>query len=70
MLAHGSVTAALKTDISLLRTKRGDSERAASVRDFHGLRLSWVTIALTGGVPLELVQKVTGHKTTDIVLKH
>ena len=28
------------------------------------------TIALTGGVPLELVQKVTGHKTTDIVLKH
>ena len=23
-----------------------------------------------GGVPLELVQKVTGHKTTDIVLKH
>jgi hypothetical protein len=23
-----------------------------------------------GGVPLELVQKVTGHKTTDVVLKH
>lgn len=66
----GSVTAALKTDSSLLRTKRSDSERAASVRDFHSLRVSWVTIALTGGVPLELVQKVTGHKTTDIVLKH
>jgi hypothetical protein len=29
-----------------------------------------VTLALTAGVPLELVQKVTGHKTTDIVLKH
>jgi len=27
-------------------------------------------MALTAGVPLELVQKVTGHKTTDIVLKH
>lgn len=66
----GSVTAALKTDMSLLRTKRNDSERAASVRDFHSLRVSWVTIALTGGVPLELVQKVTGHKTTDVVLKH
>jgi hypothetical protein len=25
---------------------------------------------LTAGVLLELVQKVTGHKTTDIVLKH
>jgi hypothetical protein len=24
----------------------------------------------TAGAPLELVQKVTGHKTTDIVLKH
>ncbi len=27
-------------------------------------------VALTAGVPLELVQKVTGHRTTDIVLKH
>ena len=29
-----------------------------------------LTLALTAGVPLELVQKVTGHKTADIVLKH
>jgi len=34
------------------------------------LRVTWVTLALMAGVPLELVQKVTGHKTTDIVLKH
>jgi hypothetical protein len=27
-------------------------------------------LALTAGVPLESLQKVTGHKTTDIVLKH
>jgi hypothetical protein len=40
------------------------------VRDFHSFRVTWVTLALTAGVPLELVQKVTGHKTTDIVLKH
>ena len=32
--------------------------------------MTWVTLALTAGVPLELVQKVTGHRTTDIVLKH
>jgi integrase len=44
--------------------------RRASVRDFHSFRVTWVTLALTAGVPLELVQKVTGHKTTDIVLKH
>ena len=37
---------------------------------FHSFRVTWVTLALTAGVPLELVQKVTGHKTTDIVLKH
>ena len=55
---------------SLLRVKREGSERRASVRDFHSLRVTWVTLALTAGVPLELVQKVTGHKTTDIVLKH
>jgi hypothetical protein len=32
--------------------------------------VSWVTVALTAGVPLEIVQRVTGHRTTDIVLKH
>jgi integrase len=42
----------------------------ASVWDFHSFRVTWVTLALTAGVPLELVQKVTGHKTTTIVLKH
>jgi integrase len=44
--------------------------RRASLRDFHSFRVTWVTLALTAGVPLELVQKVTGHRTTDIVLKH
>ena len=44
--------------------------RRAVVGDFHRFRVDWVTLALTAGVPLELVQKVTGHKTADIVLKH
>ena len=44
--------------------------RKASVRDFHSFRVTWVTVALTAGVPLEIVQKVTGHRTTAIVLKH
>jgi integrase len=50
--------------------KRKGGLRRASVRDLHSFRVTWVTLALTAGVPLELVQKVTGHKTTDIVLKH
>lgn len=48
----------------------GKGRNRASVRDFHSFRVTWVTLALTAGVPLELVQKVTGHKTTDIVMKH
>ena len=67
---RGSLTAALKSDDSLLRVKRTGSKRRASVRDFHSFRVTWVTLALTAGVPLELVQRVTGHKTTDVVLKH
>jgi integrase len=49
---------------------RTDGIRRASVRDFHSFRVSWVTLALTAGVPMEIVQRVTGHKTADIVVKH
>jgi hypothetical protein len=65
-----SVTALLKDDKGVLGAKREGGKRRASLRDFHSFRVTWVTLALTAGVPLELVQKVTGHKTTDIVLKH
>ncbi|MGC4074880.1 MAG: tyrosine-type recombinase/integrase [Nibricoccus sp.] len=44
--------------------------RKASVRDFHSFRVTWVTLALTAGVPLEIVKKVTGHRTAAIVMKH
>ena len=53
-----------------IHANRKDGLRRASVRDFHSYRVTWVTLALTAGVPLELVQKVTEHKTTDIVSKH
>ena len=53
-----------------IHVARKEGLRRASVRDFHSFRVTWVTLALTAGVPLELVQKMTGHKTTDIVLKH
>jgi integrase len=53
-----------------LQVARNHGLRRASVRDFHSLRVTWVTLALTAGVPLELVQKVTGHKTAAIVMRH
>ena len=37
------MTAVLKGDNSLLRVKREDGGRRASVRDFHSLRVTWVT---------------------------
>lgn len=42
----------------------------ASVRDFHALRTTWITLALMQGLPLELVQTVTGHATAGIVMQH
>lgn len=65
-----SVSAKLRADAIILGSKRDNGQRRASVRDFHSFRVTWVTLALNAGVPLELVQKVTGHKTTEIVLKH
>jgi integrase len=53
-----------------IHAERKSGLRRASIRDFHSFRVTWVTLALTAGIPLELVQKVTGHKTAEIVLKH
>jgi hypothetical protein len=52
------------------RAKRAHGQRAASVRDWHALRTTFVTLALSAGVPMELVRRVTGHTTVDIVLRH
>jgi len=49
---------------------RNHGQRAASVRDWHALRATFVTLALSAGVPVELVRRVTGHATVEIVLKH
>jgi len=44
--------------------------RRASVRDFHSFRVTWITLAMSAGLALEVVQRVTGHKTAEIVMKH
>ncbi len=51
-------------------TARGAGQRRVSVRDFHSFRVTWITLALAAGVPMELVTRVTGHHTVDVVLKH
>ncbi len=44
--------------------------RRVNRRGFHAFRATWVTLALTAGVPVDLVKKVTGHTTVDTVLTH
>jgi integrase len=50
--------------------ERETGVRRASVRDFHALRTTWITLALMQGMPLELVQTVTGHATAEIIMQH
>lgn len=59
---------AVKTDG--LQEERENGLRRASLHDFHSFRVTWITLALAAGVPLELVQRVTGHRTVAVVLKH
>ena len=53
-----------------VRKERKNGKLAASVRDFHSFRTTWVTLALMNGMPIETVRKVTGHQTASIVTKH
>jgi hypothetical protein len=53
-----------------LSTARKGGLRRASIRDFHSFRVTWITLALAAGVPMELVTRVTGHQTVNVVLKH
>ncbi len=61
----------VKADIArMTRAPRQHGQKAASILDWHALRTTWVTLALSAGIPLELVRRVTGHATVEIVLKH
>ena len=54
----------------ITRIKREHGQKSASIYDWHALRTTFVTLALSAGVPMELVRRVTGHTTVDIVLRH
>jgi hypothetical protein len=47
-----------------------DRIQNATIKGFHSLRTTWITMALSAGVPMELVRRVTGHSTVEVVLKH
>jgi len=62
-----SITAAVARTTRVTREK---GKLSASVRDWHAMRTTWVTLALTAGVPVELVQRVTGHRTVAVVMEN
>jgi integrase len=59
-----------KRGLDRLQAARPNGLRRASIRDFQSFRVTWITLALAAGVPLELVQRVTGHRTVEVVMKH
>ncbi|MBE7503141.1 MAG: hypothetical protein HS113_23225 [Verrucomicrobiales bacterium] len=47
-----------------------NGRRWISTRGFDGFRVTWITFALAAGDPLEMVRRVTGHRTVEIVMRH
>lgn len=60
----------LREKMSITRVERSKGKRSASVWDWHSLRTTWITLALSGGVPEMTVRLVSGHTTYELVLKH
>ena len=65
---HRVTVRAEKAIADATRQTREHGQRDASVFDWHCLRTSFVTMALTAGVPIETLQLVTGHRTVAVVL--
>lgn len=53
-----------------IRSTNGKRIRRAPEYDFHSFRVTRVTIALSQGIPIEIVQRVTGHSTVSVVTSH
>lgn len=54
----------------MTNVERKQGKLAASIRDWHALRSTFVTLALSAGVPIELVKRITGHATVEVVLSN
>jgi hypothetical protein len=58
--------------VSTLAEIPPDAQRKqrGSLRGWHSFRTTWTTLALSNGVPMEIVRKITGHRTAEIVMKN
>lgn len=48
----------------------GQRLRRGSIRGWHSFRVTFITRALAGGMPEEMVRRVTGHKAVEVVREH
>jgi integrase len=55
---------------TLTRVERKFGTRHASKYDFHALRTTFVTLALSAGIGVEVLKALTGHATVEIVMRH
>lgn len=55
---------------NITRDERKVGQRSASLYDFHALRTTFVTIAISNGFSIDKLRALTGHSTVEIVLKH
>ena len=54
----------------LTQTKREFGGNAASRYDFHALRTTFVTLAISNGVNMDILRALTGHRTVEMVMRH
>lgn len=57
-------------ETSIRVTLEGGGCRRRPLRSFHGLRTTWMTMALNGGISLEDVRKICGSIDTETILRH
>lgn len=56
---------------TLAEVKDGEQRKnRGSLCGWHSFRTTFCTLALANGVPMEILRKITGHRTGEIVLKH
>jgi hypothetical protein len=66
----GRVVTPSVPNVGRIRQERPSGLKKASLRDWHSFRTTWITLALSSGMPFELVSMVTGHTTANVVMKH
>lgn len=73
-LAHVAIVSPPKTPpvrATLEEPQEGEQRKhRGTLCGWHSFRTTFCTLALANGVPMEILRKITGYRTAEIVLKH